>query len=71
MDRDEPTFPEEMVFEANLQEFANSVGFICGLETGGRVSAAEAYERIRALWKQLKASRKNLRINGADPDTND
>ena len=66
MDQEQPTFPEEIVFQANLQEFANSIGFICGLETGGRISQAEAYERIRGLWKQLKRSRKNLHIGGAD-----
>ncbi len=62
MEQREPTFHEEILFEANLQEFANSVGLICGLEAGGRISLADAYQRIRDLWKQLKKSKKNLRI---------
>jgi len=68
MDHDGPTFYEEIVFEANLQEFANSVGIICGLEAGGRISQAEAYQRIRRLWKQLKHSRKNLRIGEGEQE---
>ena len=66
---DKPTFPEEMLFNANLQEFTNRVGIICGLEAGERISQEEAYRRIRDLWKQLKTSKKNLRI-GADSDEN-
>lgn len=34
MDRDYPTIPEEMIVNANLQEFANRIGIICGLEAG-------------------------------------
>jgi hypothetical protein len=62
MDQNAPTFHEEIVFDANLQEFAASIGIICGLEAGGRISQMEAYQRIRDLWKQLKKSKKNLRI---------
>jgi len=63
MSSKDPTFPEEMIFDANLQEFANRVGIICGLESGGKISQQEAYERIRSLWKQLKKSRRNLHIS--------
>ncbi|MEO1399958.1 MAG: hypothetical protein AAFV72_01740 [Cyanobacteria bacterium J06635_1] len=52
--------PENFVFNANLQEFANRISLICGLETGGKISANDAYEQIKALWKELKASKKNL-----------
>ncbi|MEO0458620.1 MAG: hypothetical protein AAF152_18860 [Cyanobacteria bacterium P01_A01_bin.114] len=52
--------PENLVFNANLQEFANRISLICGLETGGKLSPDEAYEQIKALWKDLKASKKNL-----------
>lgn len=62
MSKDEGSFAEEMIFQANLKEFANRVGIICGLESGGKISQAEAYGRIRDLWKQLKTSRKNLQI---------
>lgn len=59
--------PENLLFNANLQEFAQRVSLICGLETGGKVSPEEAYEQIRGLWKQLKNSKKNLGI-GEDFD---
>ncbi|MEL7331950.1 MAG: hypothetical protein AAFN12_06855 [Cyanobacteria bacterium J06560_2] len=52
--------PQNLAFNANLQEFAQRVSLICGLETGGKVSSAEAYDDIRKLWKELKASKKNL-----------
>ena len=52
--------PENLAFNANLQEFAQRVVLICSLETGGKVSSAEAYGDIKKLWKELKASKKNL-----------
>lgn len=52
--------PENLAFNANLQEFANQVSLICGLETNGKISASEAYDRIRSLWKELKNSKKHL-----------
>ena len=63
MGTDEGSFAEEMIFDANLKEFANRVGIICGLESGGKISQAEAYRQVRDLWKQLKKSRKNLQIS--------
>ncbi len=52
--------PQNLAFNANLQEFAQRVSLICGLETGGKVSSADAYDDIKKLWKDLKASKKNL-----------
>ncbi len=52
--------PERMVFNANLQEFANKVSLICNLETGGKITSEDAYGRIKRLWKDLKASKKSL-----------
>jgi hypothetical protein len=54
--------PENLVFNANLQEFAQHVSYICNLETAGKIPPAEAYERIRNLWKQLKSSKQELGI---------
>jgi hypothetical protein len=59
---------EDMIFDANLREFADRVGIICGLEQGGHLSAVEAYGQIREIWKGLKRSKKNLRI-GEDTST--
>jgi hypothetical protein len=54
--------PEHMVFNANLQEFAQKVTYICNLETNGKLPPETAYQEIKALWKQLKRSRRELNI---------
>lgn len=54
--------PENLVFNANLQEFAQQVSYICNLETSGKLAPDEAYKKIQALWKQLKRSKKQLGI---------
>ncbi|MEM1171118.1 MAG: hypothetical protein AAGJ08_19070 [Cyanobacteria bacterium P01_H01_bin.35] len=61
--------PEKLVFNANLQEFAQRVSLICGLETGGKLSSEEAYYQIKDLWKQLKKSKKNLGISDNSGDS--
>ncbi len=58
--------PENLAFNANLQEFAQRVSYICALETNGKISTEEAYLEIKSLWKQLKKSKKQLGI-GEDP----
>ena len=55
--------PENMIFNANLQEFAQRVNYICNLETAGKMAPEEAYQEIKQLWHQLKSSRKNLGID--------
>ncbi|MDR5639027.1 hypothetical protein QYC27_08670 [Thermosynechococcus sp. PP45] len=55
--------PQNLAFNANLQEFAQRVSYICGLETGGKISSEEAYNQIKVLWKQLKKSRHLLFAN--------
>ncbi len=60
--------PENLVFNANLQEFAQRVNYICNLETGGKMNPEEAYQEIKQLWKDLKSSRKSL---GIDEQSND
>ncbi|MCG8362547.1 MAG: hypothetical protein MJA27_04335 [Pseudanabaenales cyanobacterium] len=54
--------PENLVFNANLQEFAQRVGYICNLQTAGKLSSEESYKQIRSLWKQFKRSKKSLGI---------
>lgn len=64
--------PEKLVFNANLQQFAQRVSYICSLETGGKIDTLQAYKQIKALWKQLKASKQQLQIGqgpGQDQDT--
>lgn len=52
--------PENLAFNSNLQEFAQRVVIICGLETGGKISAQDAYQEIKQLWQQLRASKHSL-----------
>ncbi len=54
--------PENLVFNANLQEFSQRVSLISGLESNGKLSPEESYQQIRTLWKQLKRSKKELGI---------
>lgn len=58
--------PENLVFNANLQEFSQRISFICGLESNGKLSPEESYQEIRTLWKQLKRTKKQLGI-GENP----
>ncbi len=62
--------PENLAFNANLQEFAHKVSFICALETNGKISPEQAYEDIKALWDRLKSSKEQLRI-GEPPNSDD
>jgi len=54
--------PENLVFNANLQEFSQKISYICNLETGGKISPEEAYSQIKSLWKSLKQSKRQLHI---------
>lgn len=54
--------PENLVFNANLQEFTQRVNFVCNLESNGKLSPEEAYKKIKSLWKQLKSAKKQLGI---------
>jgi hypothetical protein len=52
--------PEHLAFNANLQEFAQRVSLLCGLETSGKIPPGDAYKQIKELWHQLKESKQNL-----------
>jgi hypothetical protein len=54
--------PENIVFNANLQEFAQKVDFIVALQTGGKLSLEESYVQIETLWEQLRESKQHLGI---------
>ncbi|MEB3225287.1 MAG: hypothetical protein VKJ86_05725 [Synechococcus sp.] len=58
---------EKVIFNANLQEFAQRVNFICNLETNGKISSNQAYREIKNLWKILKSTRKSLDLPDEDP----
>lgn len=61
--------PQNLVFNANLQEFAQRVGYITNLETRGKFSPQEAYQQLEALWEQLSKSYEALGIK--DDATNE
>ncbi len=52
--------PQNLAFDANLQEFTNRISIICALETGGKISPNDAYQQIKGLWKQLNESKQHL-----------
>ncbi|MBO3457892.1 hypothetical protein G7B40_036155 [Aetokthonos hydrillicola Thurmond2011] len=64
--------PENLLFNANLQEFAHKISYIAALETSGKISPEEAYTQTRTLWKQLKHSSKEMGIGSTkdSPQTN-
>ena len=55
--------PENLVFNANLQEFAQQVIYLCNLEANGKLTPENTYDEIKKLWKQLKQSKKELLDN--------
>ncbi len=62
--------PQRMVFNANLQEFAQKISYLCALETNGKITAEETYKEIKSLWKQLKVSRNELLSDSPLDDQN-
>lgn len=63
--------PKNLVFDANLQEFAQRVSLISGLQTNGKLSPEESYQQIHNLWKQLKRSKKELHVGSQPPQPED
>lgn len=54
--------PKNLIFNANLQEFAQRVSYTANLETGGKMSAEEAYRHLKALWQQFESASQQLKI---------
>lgn len=52
--------PEKMVFNANLQQFAQRVVYLCSLEANGKITPEDAYDEIKKFWQQLKLSKEEL-----------
>lgn len=50
----------KIIFDDNLQTFKNKIANIIALESGGKLTPEDAYKRIKALWKDLKRSKKSL-----------
>lgn len=61
--------PTHVVFNANLQEFAQQVSCICNLQTAGKLPPEDAYCKLARLWQQLQNSHDNLEIGPLDATT--
>lgn len=55
-------FEKNLVFNANLQEFCQTISNITNLQTLGKISSSQAYLQIKAAYKRLKHSKKSLGI---------
>ena len=55
--------PQRAAFHQNLEQFADRIGLIVGLQANGKISQEKAYEQIKELWKALKISRSDLLPN--------
>ncbi|MEH2407046.1 DUF7219 family protein [Nostoc sp.] len=53
---------ENLIFNANLQEFTQKINYITSLEIAGKVTLEKAYKQIEALYKQLDKSKNTLNI---------
>lgn len=62
--------PENLVFDANLQEFSQRVSYICCLHTGGKLSPEESFKKIRSLWQQIEQSHQQLGIDAVSSNFN-
>ena len=52
--------PQRAAFHQNLEQFADRIGLIVGLQANGKISQEEAYEQIKSLWKTLIISKNDL-----------
>lgn len=50
----------------HLQDFAQRVGYICNLHTGGRLSSQAAFEQLERLWDAVAIALE--RLDGPDSD---
>lgn len=48
------SFPNGILLNANLQEFAQKVNYIVGLHSNGKLSNEQACSEIETLWQTFK-----------------
>jgi len=60
--------PQRAAFHQNLEQFADRIGLIVGLQANGKITQEEAYEQIKSLWKTLKISKNDL-LSEPNPET--
>ncbi|EAZ90355.1 DUF7219 family protein [Crocosphaera chwakensis] len=49
-----------VMFNTKLQQFAQKVGFIANLHTGGKLPPKEAYDQVEGLWRELEATKMTI-----------
>jgi hypothetical protein len=52
--------PNNLAFNANLQEFAQQVTYLCNLETNGKITPEATYRQIKQFCEQLEKSKQEL-----------
>ena len=52
--------PQRLAFHQNLENFAERIGLIVGLQSNGKITQEQAYAEIRKIWKELKESKGEL-----------
>jgi hypothetical protein len=58
--------PQTLIFNANLQEFAQKVEYIAGLHSNGKLTTEEAYQQLQLMWKELQKSQTLLDPNSKE-----
>lgn len=59
--------PQNLAFNANLQEFSQRVSYLCGLGTNGKLLPEDVFQQVKQLYKDLKLSSKALGIGSEPP----
>jgi hypothetical protein len=54
--------PQNLIFNAKLQQYAQRIGLIANLQTGGKLTPEEALSQIEALWETFEAGLKTLSL---------
>lgn len=52
--------PENLLFNANLQEFDHRLSLIASLHMGGKLSPTEAYCQVEILWEAFETATRSL-----------
>ncbi|MEM6592185.1 MAG: hypothetical protein AAF651_10040 [Cyanobacteria bacterium P01_C01_bin.73] len=58
--------PAHLAFNDHLQEFSQRVSYIANLQTAGKLSAEEAFQRVQTLWTRLSQTSQTLKLDPRD-----
>jgi len=58
--------PQNLILNANLQEFSHRVNYICNLGSNGKLSLEQSYQELEALWSDFEASQDQIGMNSPD-----